>query len=322
MKKKELVIVVAFLIVPLILCYILQLSFLTTIIVSLLLGAVGLTLAKQSDLAKKLIATATTIGVFIGIGYTVSWFFNLFYIFAMMYIYSTTENIEEALVKIIGSVLFLYLVKLWFDSTKEGMIVSGLVKISDDMTALQCQDNCASFSDCRYSVVPKGSSLSGERRWCKIGRGLSQNIIYNYPGENHDDVWFNKNYKAPVVLRRTYNDFLSSTGSRAKNIRWGYHYLRQPIRVKKIRISFNGRDQGWGNPTYGVYVKGYRNGSQVFSKVVKIPRTGFGIIVPVSSEWSLNTNPVDRIDGTVYSRGQGHSFLVHKLNYEIAGTPE
>lgn len=319
MKKKELVIVVAFLIVPLILCYILQLSFLTTIIVSLLLGAVGLTLAKQSDLAKKLIATATTIGVFIGIGYTVSWFFNLFYIFAMMYIYSTTENIEEALVKIIGSVLFLYLVKLWFDSTKEGMIVSGLDKVSDSMTAKQCQDNCASFSDCRYSVVPLGSSLSGSRRWCYIGRGLSQNIIST---GRHNDVWFNKNYKAPVVLRRTYNDFLSSTGSRAKNIRWGYHYLRQPIRVKKIRISFNGRDQGWGNPTYGVYVKGYRNGSQVFSKVVKIPRTPFGLILPVSSEWSLNTNPVDRIDGTVYSRGQGHSFLVHKLNYEIAGTPE
>lgn len=319
MKKKELVIIVAFLIIPLIICYIFQLSFLTTIIVSLLLGSAGLTLSKQSDSAKKLIATATTIGVFIGIGYTVSWFFNLFYIFAMMYIYSTTENIEEALVKIIGSVLFLYLVKLWFDSTKEGMLVSGLVKISDNLTAKQCQDNCASFSDCRYSVVPLGTSLSGAKHSCEIGRGLSQNIIST---GRHNDVWFNKNYKAPVVLRRTYNDFLSSTGSRAKNIRWGYHYLRQPIRVKKIRISFNGRDQGWGNPTYGVYVKGYRNGSQVFSKVVKIPRTGFGIIVPVSSEWSLNTNPVDRIDGTVYSRGQGHSFLVHKLNYEIVGTPE
>ena len=37
----------------------------------------------------------------------------------------------------------------------------------------------------------------------------------------------------PVVLRKTYNDWLTSTGSRAKNIKWGYHYLRQPIRKNK-----------------------------------------------------------------------------------------
>ena len=319
MKKKELVIVAAFLIIPLIICYIFQLSFLTTIIVSLLLGAVGLTLSKQSNLAKKLIATATTIGVFIGIGYTASWLFNLLYVFVIMYIYSTTKNIEEALIKIIGSISFLYLVKLWFNSTKEGMIVTGLEKISDSMTARSCQDNCESVSDCRYSVVPLGTSLSGKNYWCKIGRGLSQNIINT---GRHNDIWFNKNYKAPVVISRTYNNWLSSTGRRPKHIRWGYHYLRRPIRVKKIKISFTGRDQGWGNPTYGVYVKGYRNGRNVFSKVVKIPRTSYGALVPVSGEWSLNTNPVDRIDGTVYSRGQGHSFLVSKLRYEIAGSPE
>ena len=320
MKKNELLIVVSFLIIPLIICYILELSFLTTIIFSLLLGAVGLTLVNQSDLAKKLVATATTIGVFVGIGYTVSWFYNLLYIFVMMYIYATTKNIGEALVKILGSVLFLYLVKSWFDSNKEGMIVSGLTKVSDSLTARNCQDVCERSSNCRYSVVPLGTSLSNKKLTCWNGTGISQRVI-NTPFKYYD-IWFNKKYKGPIVLSKTHSGALSSTGSQAKNIKWGSHILRNPIKPKSLTVSFVGRDQGWGNPTYGVYVTGYRNGKKVFGKVVKLPRTPHGVPVNVSTNWSLNTGSIDKVESEIYSRGSGHSFFAYNLKYELIGIQE
>ena len=75
MELKELVIVIICLIIPFIFSVYLKMNFLTTVFASLSISSIGLYILKKNKTAGKILAAASTIGIFMAIGNTIYWFF-------------------------------------------------------------------------------------------------------------------------------------------------------------------------------------------------------------------------------------------------------
>ena len=261
MEKKELIIILICLLIPLIVFSFFGLNFIVTILLSLIVGSGGLFLANQSKNAAKVFAAASTLGVFYALGYTVYWFLNFIILAVMMYFYTSSSNIEDALLKIIVLITTIGLLGYWrYTKSKEGFYVSPLKKMSDAVTAKNCQDLCEANIGCRYAQVPLATSKTGGNYKCEIGYGFNQGA----PTGNKDqggDTWIKKKWKPPITVSGSGSN-IDTPRNPATTVSIGKKYTN--MIPKEITISASLRDQGWGSPTWGIYIQGYGPSGVVF----------------------------------------------------------
>lgn len=89
---------------------------------------------------------------------------------------------------------------------------------------------------------------------------------------------------------------------------------------KKVTLGGYAGDQGWGNRTRGLYIRGYKGNTTVFNNSIVAPRTsGYK---KVTGEWDVNTNNsrIDRIKVFAYSRGWGHAIRAKGAYFVVTGT--
>ena len=286
-----------------------------------------------------------TVCFFIAIGALPYKFIGYMFGIIVMYLYATTKGIDNMWIKVFA--LFAIVVSLvyWHNQTKEGFYVSPLKHMSSSVTARQCQDICQSSSDCKYAQVPLGSSKSGNQGHCWNSYGLRQFI---WGSKNTGgDTWQNRLYKEPVTHSGQWSGRIATTGSRAQTVEIKTDWLWPKLKIKQVNLTARLRDQGWGNPTWGIYIVGRDyNGNTVFREVVKAPRSkrtisytqcygawfwrrcyrryrstmGPRITNSVSDSESSNT-PVRSLRIYAYSRGQGHSLDVDYVKWSVVGYP-
>ena len=118
--------------------------------------------------------------------------------------------------------------------------------------------------------------------------------------------------------------------------------------VKEVYLNAKMRDQGWGNPTWGCWIKGYKDGVEKWAYKVKAPRSVKSIFKrvcwgwwvwsscvnvkkrvqgpPISNIYSNNNvqnkSPVDSIRIILQTEGQGHSIDLDSVEWRITGYPE
>lgn len=273
MEKKELIIIIICLIIPLIVFSFFGLNFIVTILLSLIVGSGGLFLANQSKNAAKVFAAASTLGVFYALGYTVYWFLNFIILAVIMYFYTSSSNIEDALLKIIVLTTTIGLLGYWrYTKSKEGfLITSALKKMGDALTAKNCQDLCEANIGCRYAQVPVGTSKTGGNYECKIGYSFNQGPPTGNKNQG-GDTWINKKWKPPIIVSGGGSNIQTSP-NRNQTVSIGKKYTN--MIPKEITISASLRDQGWGNPTWGIYLVGNEagTGKVVFLEKLQAPRT-------------------------------------------------
>jgi len=305
MKLKELLIISICLVIPLIFSLFLKMNFLITVLASLSISAVGLYLLKKNKFAGKLLAAASTLGIFMAVGNTVYWILNSIIMIAMMYFYVTTDNIEDTLFKIIVLLTTVTIVGLWNEkNTKEGFLQT----VSNSLTQRGCQDYCENKKNCKYSVGPKDNS----RSICKISQGTNQNA--GARGANVQ-IWRNKNY-VEVFEKDNGTYSTTSRGAQTKNIKT----VKTNMIPKRVRLEGEVGDQGWGNRTNGLYIRGYNGNNIVFNKSLLAPRTRYYKLI--SGEWEINPNNsrIDRIGVFAYSRGWGHSIRAKNVKFTVVGS--
>ena len=248
-----------------------MLNFILTIIAVLIASGLALMLSNKMMLGKKLLASASTIGLFYILGTTIYWFLNILIGVVIMYFYINSKDIEETLLKVIFLTTTIGLLGWWRYSQKEGFYVTPLTYISSALTAKQCQDACQGTLGCKYAQVPLATSLTGAKTKCWNSYGFNQN---HWGGEKQGgDTWKSKLWKPPITTSSTYSGVIQTTGSRPD-----YRLIKYNMTSmvpEEVYLHVDMRDQGFGNPTWGVYVEGYdKNGKTVFTKVLKAPRTG------------------------------------------------
>ena len=319
MKFKELAIILMCLVIPLIFSIFLKMNFFVTLFASLSISVLGLYLLKKNKFAGKLLAAASTLGIFMAIGNTMYSILNSIIMITIMYFYVTTDKIDDVLFKVIVLLATITVVGMWNSKkTIEGLYVAPLKKVSSSLTQRGCQDYCENSIDCNYAVTTKSG-----RGNCSITHGLNQiafnNFIFgiNNINKSVQNVWRNKNfvriqgsssgtYRTPNA-RRTYNKVMIEK----KNLN---------MIPKMVRLEAEIGDQNWGNRTRGVYIIGYKGKSQVFNKSLLAPRTsGYR---KVAEEWSVNTSNkrIDRIEVKAYSRGWGHAIRAKNANFIVTGS--
>ncbi len=270
MEKKELIIILICLIIPLIVFSFFGLNFIVTILLSLIVGSGGLFLANQSKNAAKVFAAASTLGVFYALGYTVYWFLNFIILAVIMYFYTSSSNIEDALLKIIVLTTTIGLLGWWRYKSKEGFYVSPLKKMGDALTAKNCQDLCEANVGCRYAQVPVGTSKTGGNYKCEIGYGFNQQAPSGNVNQG-GDTWIKKKWKPAITVSGAGYNIQTSPG-RNQTVSIGKKYTN--MIPKEITISASLRDQGWGSPTWGIYLVGNGpDGKVVFLEKLQAPRT-------------------------------------------------
>ena len=307
MKLKELIIISVCLVIPLIFSIFLEMNFFITVFASLSISAIGLYLLKKNKFAGKLLAAASTLGIFMAVGNTVYWILNSIIMIAMMYFYVTTDNIEDILFKIIVLLSTITLVGMWNNKMKEGFTISNLRTVSNSMTTKECQDYCEKTKQCKYAETPPLQKKGN----CKISSGINQ-YVWGYKSSN---LWKNKNY-----IRVNENDYGSyyttSRSAQTKNIKT----VNINMIPKIVRLEGEVGDQGWGNRTRGLYIRGYRGNNTIFSESLVAPRTrGYKLI---SGEWDINPNnlKIDKIKCFIYSRGSGHSIRAKNVSFTVIGS--
>jgi len=261
-----------------------MLNFILTIIAVLITSGLALMISDNQKVGKNLLAAGSTIGAFYAIGTTVYWFLNFIIGIVIMYFYINSKDIEETLLKTIVLTTTIGLLGWWRHSHKEGFYVSPVRYISPSLTAKQCQDACEGTLGCKYAQVPLGTSKTGGRFKCWNSYGFSQRT---WGGEKQGgDTWRNKKWRAPETLPKSgsyYYGPIQTTGSRSDYRLIRYEQIGgNGIKPQEVFLHVDMRDQGWGNPTWGVYVEGYdKNGGKVFSKVLKAPRTSRNVSYPI-----------------------------------------
>ena len=307
MKLKELIIISVCLVIPLIFSVFLKMNFFITVFASLSISAVGLYLLKKNKFAGKLLAAASTLGIFMAIGNTVYWILNSIIMITMMYFYVTTDNIEDTLFKIIVLLATVTIVGLWNQkNTKEG-----LTKISDSLTKRGCQDYCANKKNCKYAILPSDNS----RGKCEITQGMSQYTPLKQTGNR--EIWRNEKFvkiegKSSVTWKTPYS-------GRADK---GVMIEKKNLNMIPKRVYLEGYigDQNWGNSTRGLYIRGYKGNTQIFSNSIVAPRTSS--YEKKTGEWDVNPNNrrIDRIEVFAYSRGSGHEIRAKNASFTVIGT--
>ena len=174
-----------------------------------------------------------------------------------------------------------------FNGDKEGFYVNRMKLISTNLTAKQCQDACEADRECKFSIMPLHSSenFPPKNEKCWNSYGLTQT---KFGTENSGyDVWLNKKYKEPIVVNRTFawpsynvgrGGYYSGTVVQTTGSSWDSRLIRyeqfSPMYPKRLNFSAVMKDQGWGNPTWGIYIKlEGMNGETVYQTVLKAPRS-------------------------------------------------
>ena len=264
----------------------------------------------------------------------------------LMYLYVTSKNIDNVWVKFFGFISVLLGLGYWrHQSTKEGFFVSPLKHISSSITARQCQDICQSSTECKYAQVPVGSSKTGQRTHCWNSYGFRQ-FHWGSKGSG-GDTWQNSLFKEPITHNGSWSGRAVTTGRRAQVVELKTDWLWPMLKVKEINLTARLRDQGWGNPTWGIYIVGRDvNGRTVFKEVVKAPRSkrtirytqcygawfwrrcyrrSKSVMGPRRtnsvSDTENNNTPVRSLRVYAYTRGQGHSLDVDYVRWTVQGFP-
>ncbi len=246
---------------------------------------------KLIEIGKGILAVTISVLVFHSIGLLPNRFWNILATLGVMVIYVKNNNDVEGF--LIYSFFFLSILGLLgiFDATfngkKEGFYVSAMKKISDNLTAKQCQDACAADRECKYAIMPLNTSevFPPKENTCWNSYGLNQNRFGN-SGSGYD-VWLNKKYKEPIVINRRFawplynagrggyfsGTVVQTTGSSYDNRLIRYEQF-SPMYAKRLNFSAVMKDQGWGNPTWGIYLRlEGMNGENIYQTVLKAPRS-------------------------------------------------
>ena len=282
-----------------------------------------------------------TVGVFITLGYTPHVFISYLVVIISMYFYVSTKKIDNVLMKIIFLITIAVILGFW-TIKKEGFYVAPLRLVSNSLTARECQDTCQSSSECRFAQVPSGTSNSYKKASCWNSYGMDQNS-WGSEGDG-GDTWTNRLYVKPITITGSWSGHINNSGGvREMKTTW----LDPPLKVKMVKLTARLRDQGWGNPTWGIYIVGRdANGNTVFSEVVKAPRSKRTVVswhcygwwifrrcypyyrsvqgprISNSTEDRASSNiPVKSIRVYAYSRGAGHSLDVDSANWSVIGYP-
>ena len=78
-----------------------MLKFILTLVVVSIISGLVLIISDNQKTGKKVLAAASTIGLFYALGTTVFWFLNFVVAGVIMYSYANSKGIEETLLKII-----------------------------------------------------------------------------------------------------------------------------------------------------------------------------------------------------------------------------
>lgn len=317
MKLKELIIISVCLVIPLIFSIFLKMNFFITVFASLSMSAIGLYLLKKNKFAGKLLAAASTLGIFMAVGNTVYWILNSIIMVAMMYFYVTTDNIEDTLFKIIVLLSTVTIVGLWNKkNTKEGFLEIA----SNSLTQRGCQDYCENKKNCKYSVGPKDNSLG----ICKISQGINQAT----PARGNTQIWRNKNYVSHTGASTSNKQFASPSSRKYYKGTMITKNYSQHFVPKSVYFKVYAGDQGWGNRTNGIYIQGKMNDKTVFSKNVYAPRTSrprwwnrqYKV---VEAEWD-DVNPdnlkINKIIVFARSGGWGHTIHAKNATFTVIGS--
>jgi len=261
-----------------------MLNFILTIIAVLITAGLALVISDNQKIGKNLLAAGSTIGVFYALGTTIYWFLNFIVAIVIMYFYVNSKDIDETLLKTLVLTTTIGLLGWWRHSHKEGFYVSPVRYISPSLTAKQCQDACEGTLGCKFAQVPLATSKTGGQHKCWNSYGFSQRT---WGGEKQGgDTWRNKKWRPPMILPKSGNSYygpIQTSGSRSDYRLIRYEQIGgNGIKPQEVFLHVDMRDQGWGNPTWGVYVEGYdKNGGKVFSKVLKAPRTSRNVSYPI-----------------------------------------
>ena len=246
---------------------------------------------KVKDIGKGILAVTITVLVFYSIGLLPNSFWNILAVLGVMSIYIKNYNDVEGF--LIYSFFFLSILGLLgifdatFDFNKEGFYVNNMKYISGSLTAKQCQDACEGDSECKYAVMPLNSSerFPPVNDKCWNSYGLTQ---YRMGDKNSGyDVWYNKLYRDPLIIDRTFawpsynvgrGGYFSGTVVQTTPSRWDSRLIRYeqfaPMYAKRLSFSAVMKDQGWGNPTWGIYIRlEGMNGETIYQGVLKAPRS-------------------------------------------------
>ena len=261
-----------------------MLNFILTIIAVLITAGLALMISDKQKTGKKLLAAGSTIGVFYALGTTVYWFLNFIIAVVIMYFYVNSKDIDETLLKTLVLTTTIGLLGWWRQSHKEGFYVSPVRYVSPSLTAKQCQDACEGTLGCKYAQVPLATSKTGGRYKCWNSYGFNQRTWGSE--KQGGDTWRNKKWRPPVTLPVSGNYYqgpIQTTGSRPDYRLIRYEMIGgNGIIPEEVFLHVDMRDQGWGNPTWGVYVEGYdKNNRSVFSRVLKAPRTSRNVSYPI-----------------------------------------
>ena len=257
-----------------------NLQFYITIAISLVIGLASSIVPNEN--IKKMMAVIATLGVIYAVGTTVYWFLNILVLAVIMYFYLSSETIDDTLLKTIILISTISLLGWWRYEHKEGFYVSPLKLISKSLTAKNCQDICQGATGCKYAQVPSGTSLSGNQNKCWNSYGFDQKHWGNV-GQS-GDTWINRQWQPPVTVSGSsrsgwYNRTIATSGSRAQTIK--VSSAAANMIPKQITINAKLRDQGWGNPTWGIYLEGWGPSGRVFKEVLQAPRSSRTVYDPI-----------------------------------------
>ena len=238
-----------------------------------------------------ILAVSITVLVFSTIGLIPGYAWNIVALLGVMFIYIKNYNDTELF--IVYSLFFISILGLLglFHSTiknkKEGFYVNNMKLLSSNLKAKQCQDSCEANRECKFSIMPLNTSeaFPAKENKCWLSYGLSQKKFGN--SSSGYDVWKNKKYKEPIVVNRTFawpswnagrggyrgGTVVQTTGSRYDSRTIRYERF-SPMYAKKLNFSAVMKDQGWGNPTWGIYIRlEGMNGENIYQGVLKAPRS-------------------------------------------------
>jgi len=257
------------------------------------------------NITATILAVLATVGVLIIMGYVPYKFIGYMLLGMILYFYVTLSQIDDVLIRSLGLMAIVGLIVGWwtglFDVLKtlfdpsvvnEGFFVAPVKKISDALTAKECQDSCESAQICKYSQVPLGTTQSGAKNACWNSYGIYQNA---WGSRNQGgDTWQNKLYKEPITASETrgydrWTPIVAYKTNPGKKDRLSISDMNVKMIPGQLNMTVSLRDQGWGNRTWGIYIVGLNDkGQEVFKEVMQAPRTGYKLRYPVYQDYYYN----------------------------------
>jgi hypothetical protein len=292
-----------------------MLKFILTLIALSILSGLVLIISGNPEMGKRLLAIASTLGLFYALSTTVFWFLNFIVTGVIMYFYINSKDIEETLLKIIVLTTTIGILGWWRQTQKEGFLVSPLRYVSSAFTAKQCQDACQGTLGCKYAQVPLSTSKSGMKNKCWNSYGFNQRKWGSQT--QGGETWLNKLWNSPITLPKSGSSYSGTIQTPSSPY---YKVIREEyvggngMVPEEVYLQADMRDQGWGNQTWGVYVEGYdKNGKLVFSRNFKAPRTSRTIRYP-SYKMSYYRGPVQCVPNQAVQR---HAHTTRHSDYVL-----